>query len=56
MRSDFEPIYLQDAKRHIEWLYDKLKQNRNSDTKDAFTKNKQQGLLHRFFSLLKEIF
>ncbi len=56
MRSDFEPIYLQDAKRHIEWLYDKLKQNRDSDVKNTFTKRRKQSLLHKFFTLLKEIF
>jgi len=24
MSDKFEPIYLQDAKRHIEWLYEKI--------------------------------
>ena len=55
MRSDFEPIYLQDAKRHIEWLYDKIKQ-RDISLKNTDIKNKKRGLLHKIFALIREIF
>jgi hypothetical protein len=31
MNSKFEPVYLQDAKRHIDWLYNKIKETNSND-------------------------
>ena len=53
MRSDFEPIYLQDAKRHIEWLYEKLKKNR---VPDVAPKKEKIGLFKKFVEILKRVF
>jgi len=53
MRSDFEPIYLQDAKRHIEWLYDKLKESKKD--KEIISK-KRDSYISKLLEFLKRVF
>ena len=56
MKSDdgFEPIYLRDAKRHIDWLYEKIKTTQESSDKKIQTK--KSPLFVRFINLLKRVF
>ncbi len=51
--NDFEPIYLQDAKRHIEWLYNKIKNSQKNTTQ---TKSQEISLLAKVINFLKRVF
>jgi len=53
--DSFEPIYLQDAKRHVEWLLDKIKHaDKKKDVGDR--KVKKASLFAKFVSFLKRVF
>ena len=52
--SRFEPIYLKDAKRHIEWLYEKVKTTKESDTK--ILNAKKPSTFSKFINFLKRVF
>ncbi len=52
MSDKFEPIYLQDAKRHIDWLYDKIK--KTSHLKQI--EQPKRSLFSRVISWLKDVF
>ncbi len=53
--SDFQPIYLQDAKRHIDWLYEKTK-NPASSKNEQIIKPKEPSFLSKFWTFLKKVF
>ncbi len=52
--SNFEPIYLQDAKRHIDWLYKRIKKINEDDSKEMYIK--KTSLFSKFWTFLKKIF
>ncbi|NPA73089.1 MAG: hypothetical protein GXO12_00090 [Epsilonproteobacteria bacterium] len=54
MSENFEPIYLQDAKRHIDWLYSKLKDNYEEDEK--MVKKEKSSFFTKVIAILKKIF
>jgi len=52
--DNFEPIYLQDAKRHIDWLYEKINQIDKKDINGM--KTKKVPFLIKFINFLKRVF
>ena len=52
--SNFEPIYLQDAKRHIDWLYERIKKINEDDSKEVYIK--KPSLFSKFWIFLKKVF
>ncbi len=51
--SKFEPICLQDAKRHIEWLYDKIKK---SDLNNVNIKKTKTSVISKILNWIKKVF
>ena len=52
--SNFEPIYLQDAKRHIDWLYKRVKKTSEEDSKNEHIK--RPSFFSKFLIFLKKLF
>ena len=52
--NNFEPIYLQDAKRHIEWLYERIKKISEEDKKEVYIK--KTSIFSGFWTFLKKVF
>ncbi len=54
MNDKFIPIYLQDAKRHIQWLYERID---TKDVKKSVVKSRNKtSFTVRFFNWLKRVF
>ncbi len=53
MSNKFEPICLQDAKRHIQWLYDKIKK---TDLNDMNMKKTKTSFVSKILIWLKKVF
>ena len=52
--SDFQPIYLQDAKRHIEWLREKIKNH--SQSSNEHSKTEKSSIFSKIITFLKKVF
>ncbi len=52
--SDFQPIYLQDAKRHIDWLYEKIKNS--SQSSSEHNKIEKLSIFSKIVIFLKKVF
>jgi len=52
--NSFEPVYLRDAKRHIDWLYKRIKTINKNDTKEF--KIKKISTFSKFLNFLKRVF
>jgi len=52
--NSFEPIYLQDAKRHIEWLYERIKKISEEDQKEIYVKN--PSIFSKIWTFFKKVF
>ncbi len=52
--NDFQPIYLQDAKRHIDWIYEKIK-NSSQDSRE-YAKREKPSIFSKFITFLKKVF
>ena len=54
MNDKFIPIYLQDAKRHIQWLYERI--DAKDVKKSAVKSRNKTSFAVRFFNWLKRVF
>ncbi len=55
MSKRFEPIYLQDANRHIQWLYEKIKETSSSQNQKK-SNEKESNFFDKVLSWFKKIF
>ena len=54
MNDKFIPIYLQEAKRHIQWLYERI--DAKDEKKSAVKSRNKTSFAVRFFNWLKRVF